>query len=130
MEDLCFQIAKAAQAELCLLHVVEPVTLDYPLAREVQDHWKDIIATDTVVGRNLRRSMEAAEKTGCTVGFEVRQGNILHEIVHEARDGDFDLIGMGSAYSAHALRHLYLPNITAEVAEALECPVLTARFGG
>jgi nucleotide-binding universal stress UspA family protein len=127
MENICLEIGRAAQAEICLLHVVEPVTLEYPVAHEVHEHWKDIIQTNTVVGGNLRNGIDIAQATGLNVTFKVRQGNIFHQIIAEARAGGYDLIGMGSAYSAHALRHLYLPNITAEVAESLERPVLTAR---
>jgi len=42
--------------------------------------------------------------------------------------GEYDLICMGSPHSAHSLRHLYTPNVTAEVAEAANCPILTARY--
>jgi len=35
---------------------------------------------------------------------------------------------MGSAYSASALRQMYMPNVTADVAENAHCPVLTARL--
>jgi hypothetical protein len=35
---------------------------------------------------------------------------------------------MGSQYSGHGLRQFYAPNVTAEVAETIGCPVLTARF--
>jgi nucleotide-binding universal stress UspA family protein len=128
VENLCLQIGKAAGAEVCLLHVVEPVTLEYPVARKIHDHWKEIIKTDTVVGGNLRRGMETAQEMELETCFKVRQGNIMHEIIKEVESGDYDLVGMGSAYSAHTLRHLYLPNITAEIAETVERPVLTARM--
>jgi nucleotide-binding universal stress UspA family protein len=129
MENLCLQIGKAAKAEICLLHVVEPVTLEYPVSKAVHDHWKEIIDTDTVVGGNLRRGMESAQDMDLDSCFKVRQGSIMHEIIKEVESGNYDLVGMGSAYSAHTLRHLYLPNITAEIAETIERPVLTARIG-
>jgi nucleotide-binding universal stress UspA family protein len=46
----------------------------------------------------------------------------------ENSEGNYDLICMGSPYSANALRQLYAPNVTAEIAESTNCPVLTARF--
>jgi hypothetical protein len=36
---------------------------------------------------------------------------------------------MGSAYSAHSLRHLYMPNVTAEVSEVVAIPLLSVRLG-
>ncbi|MEW6566753.1 MAG: hypothetical protein AB1449_01015, partial [Chloroflexota bacterium] len=44
------------------------------------------------------------------------------------RAGEYDLVGLGSPYSSHTLRHLFMPNVTAEVAEAAHCPVLSARY--
>ncbi|MBE7535750.1 MAG: universal stress protein [Anaerolineales bacterium] len=57
-------------------------------------------------------------------------GDIIEEIVDEIEEGAYDLICMGSAYSADTLRQFYAPNIAAEVAEAARRPVLTARFTG
>jgi nucleotide-binding universal stress UspA family protein len=129
MEHLGLYLARASKAHVTLLHVVEPITLDYPTAREVQNHWLDILNTDTPQGRNLGEAMEEVRKAGLEAEFKVRHGSIVHEIVEEARQGDYDLVGMGSAYSAHSLRHLYMPNVTAEVAETLECPIFTVRLG-
>lgn len=129
MEHLGLYLARASKARVTLLHVVEPITLDYPTAREVQNHWADILNTDTPQGRNLGEALEEVRKVGLEAEFKVRHGNIVHEIVEEARQGEYDLVGMGSAYSAHSLRHLYMPNVTAEVAESLECPIFTVRLG-
>jgi hypothetical protein len=38
------------------------------------------------------------------------------------------LVCMGSPHSAHGLRQMYAPNVTAEVAETIGCPVLTVRY--
>jgi nucleotide-binding universal stress UspA family protein len=66
-------------------------------------------------------------RAGFQPEFKVRHGDVVHQIIDEVRKGDYDLVGMGSAYSAHSLRHLYTPNVTAEVAEELEIPILTVR---
>jgi nucleotide-binding universal stress UspA family protein len=62
-----------------------------------------------------------------TAKAKARQGNIVEEILAEIKEGEYDLVCMGSAYSAHTLRQYYAPNVTAEVAEGARCPVLTAR---
>jgi nucleotide-binding universal stress UspA family protein len=53
---------------------------------------------------------------------------VVEEIVGEVEEGGYDLVCMGSSYNAHTLRQYYTPNVTAEVAEAVHCPVLTARY--
>jgi nucleotide-binding universal stress UspA family protein len=129
VEHLALHLAAATGASLTLLHVVEPVNLDYPVARQVQEHWKDIDQTDTPQGRNLRQALEQARIAGLSEQLKIRHGSPVHEIIEEAQSGKYDLIGMGSPYSAHSLRHLYLPNVTAEVAETLHLPVLAVRQG-
>jgi hypothetical protein len=71
-EALALQIALKSQADVTLLHVVPPVDLDYPSARAASEHWKDLINTDTMLGRNLRKAVETAQAAGLTAR-EVRQ---------------------------------------------------------
>jgi nucleotide-binding universal stress UspA family protein len=125
--NICLYLAGLLDAQLTIAHVVEPVSLDYPTAKQVHDRWKDLIDTDTPQGRILRQAVEKARQAGFTPEMHIRHGNILHEIVEEIKLGGYDLVGMGSPYSAHSLRHLYMPNVTAEVAESTSVPVITAR---
>lgn len=129
VEHLGIHLAKVAGAGVTLLHVVEPITLDYPVTKEIHAHWQEIQDTDTPQGRNLRIAMQTLREAGLEADLKVRQGNVVHEILDEVNRGDYDLVGMGSPYSAHSLRHLYMPNVTAEVAESVDIPVLTVRQG-
>lgn len=126
-ENLSLQIALKSRAEVMLLHIVPPVDLDYPTARLASEHWQDLINTDTVLGRNLRKAVETAASAGLTAQVEVRRGYVVEEISSVMKTGEYDLLCMGSQYGVNALRQLYTPNVTAEIAEALYCPVLTAR---
>lgn len=127
-EHIAMQIAMKSRAEITLLHIVPPVDLDYPTARTVSKHWQTLSQTDTPVGRSLRQAMEIAKADGLTANITARQGNVVEEILAEIKKGNYDLLCMGSSFSANALRQLYAPNVTAEVAEAAACPVLTARY--
>ena len=124
---LAMFIASLVRASLMFLHVVEPITLDYPLAQDVKTHWQNLLDTNTPQGRTLRQVLEESQPLGLPTAVKVRHGNVVPEILDEIKEGNYDLICMGSAYSAHSLRHLYLPNVTAEVAEASHCPILTVR---
>lgn len=128
LEHLAIFLARAANASVTLLHVVEPVTFDYRLAREVEAHWQTLLETDTPQARNLLAAQEEATRSGVEVAIRIRRGNPIREILRELRSGDYDMVGLGSPYSAHSLRHLLMPNVTAEVAEAAHCPVLSVRF--
>lgn len=127
-ENLAFRIAAACHAEAVLLHVVPPTDLDYPSAREVWEHVNDLVETDTLPGRSLRKGLELARQAGLNARAVIRKGDVVEQILAEIKEGNYDLVCMGSPYSAHSLRQLYAPNVTAEVAEAAHCPLLTARY--
>ncbi|MEW6401594.1 MAG: universal stress protein [Chloroflexota bacterium] len=127
-EHLAMQIAVKSRAEITLLHVVPPVDMEYPTTRVEREHWRSLVETDTPVGRSLREAMEFAKANGLTAAAHSRQGNVVEQILAEVRANDYDLLCMGSAYSANPLRQLYSTNVTAEVTDAGICPVLTARY--
>ena len=126
-ENLAFQVATASRADVTILHVLPPTDFDYPTTRAVRGHMKDLADTDTLLGRSLRKALDIAETAGLNAKMTTRQGNVVEEILAEIKEGNYDMACMGSAYSAHTLRQLYTPNVTAEVAEAAHCPVLTVR---
>jgi len=127
-EDLGLEIAAQVKAPVTLLHVVPPIEKDYPEARTVRENWDHLTDTDTLLGSTLRDGLNKAHEAGLEANLKLRQGNVIEEILAELKEGDYDLVCMGSLYSAHGLRQLYAPNVTAEVAEGIGCPVLTVRY--
>jgi nucleotide-binding universal stress UspA family protein len=127
-EQLAIRLGAKTQAQMTLLHVAPPVDLDYPTARAERQHWRDLEKTDSVIGRHLRQAIDKARAAGLTAGVKARQGNVVEEILAEIREGNYDLVCMGSQYSGHGLRPLYGPSVTDEVAERASCPILTARY--
>lgn len=127
-ENIAIRMAVKSNAEITLLHIVPPMDLDYPTARAVRDNWKTLSKTDTPIGRSLRQGLEIAQANGLTATVTARQGNIVEEIFLELKEGGYDLLCMGSPYSANALRQMYATNVTAEVAETANIPILTARY--
>lgn len=127
-ENLAMQIAIKGQAAITLLHIVPPVELNYPTAQTISRNWQHLTDTDTPIGRSLRQSLENAKAEGVTAEVKVRQGNVVEEILSETKQGNYDLLCMGSSYSVHSLRQMSSANVTSEVTENASCPVLTARF--
>lgn len=127
-ENIAMRMAIKSNAEITLLHIVPPMDLDYPTARAVRDNWNTLSKTDTPIGRSLRQGLEIAQASGVAAKVTARQGNIVEEIFLELKEGGYDLLCMGSPYSANALRQMYTTNVTAEVAETANIPILTARY--
>ena len=126
-ENLALQVATVTRADVTLLHVIPPTDLDYPTTRDVREHAGDLQDTDTILGRSLRKGINIAKEAGLNAKLVTRQGHVVEEILGELKQGDYDMVCMGSRYSAHALRQLYTPNVTADVADAVNCPLLTVR---
>ena len=127
-EELGLEIAAKVRSPVTLLHVVPPIGLDYPESRAVRENLDRLTDTDTLLGNTLRMALEEARNKQLKADLKIRQGNVIEEILAELKEGDYDLVCMGSLYSAHGLRQIYAPNVTAEVAEVIGCPVLTVRF--
>ena len=127
-ENLALQIAAVNQAEVTILHVVPPTDLDYPTTRSVQGHVSDLADTNTLPGRSLRHALDMAQEAGLNAHVIGRQGIVVEEIVDEVQEGNYDLVCMGSSYSANTLRQYYAPNVTAEIADVVRCPLLIARY--
>jgi len=127
-ENLGLEIASRIQTPVTLLHVVPPIDRDYPESRTVRDNWDHLVETDTLLGRTLRSALDEAQKKDLRANLKLRQGIVIEEILSELKQGDYDLVCMGSPYSGHGLRQFYAPNVTAEVAETIGCPVLSVRY--
>jgi nucleotide-binding universal stress UspA family protein len=127
-ENLAFDIAKAVRSAVTIMHVIPPTNLDYPSTRDVREHVKDLAQTNTLPGRGLRTALEIAQQEGLKANVTARQGQIVEEILAEVKEGNYDMVCMGSPYSATGLRQFYSPNVTAEIAEAVHRPVLIARY--
>ena len=127
-ENLGIRVAGMNGAPITFLHVVPPIDLDYPEARKTKENLQKLPESDTLAGKVLREGLQLAQKYGVTASIKVRNGNIVEEILNELKENSYDLICMGSTHSAHGLRHLYTPNVTAEIAEAVTCPLLSARY--
>jgi nucleotide-binding universal stress UspA family protein len=129
-EKLGLDLAQHLQANVTLLTVIPPADLDYPLVHEIQEHERDLWETNTPLGRALRRGLEQAAARGVQATVHVRHGEVIEQILSEIRERQSQLVCMGSPFSSHSLRHYYMPNVTAEIAESGIVPVLTARYRG
>lgn len=127
-ENQAVRLAARVKVPVTLLHVIPPMDLNYPSSSGVRKGGiKHLAESDTLPGRALRKGLELAEASGLKATLKVREGNIVEEILKEVKAGSYDLVCMGSPLSSHALRQMYAPNVAAEVAEQVMCPILVAR---
>jgi nucleotide-binding universal stress UspA family protein len=121
------QIARAAGAEVTLLYVIPQPLLRYPILREVEDAWGALLQTDTPQGRNLKTGRDALRGLGVETGVSLRHGPVAEQIMSEIREGEYDLVALGSTYAAQGLRRYLVSSITDFVVEHAGRPVLVVR---
>jgi universal stress protein A len=118
-----FSLAQEHQAELYLLHVLDP-----PLLREPELAW----SPSTVEGnyhkaaRELQQAVPAEAHLWCTVKTAVRWGKPYTEMLAFAREHGIDLICMGAHGLGFGMHTLIGSNVD-RVLRQSPCPVLVAR---
>jgi len=125
--QLVGQIARATGAEVTLLYVIPQPLLHYPILREIEDAWGALLQTDTSQGRNLKAGRDALRGLGIETGISLRHGPVADQIMSEIREGEYDLVALGSTYAAQGLRHYFASGITDLVVEHAGRPVLVVR---
>ena len=116
-------IAQDHQAELHLLHVLPPRSVNepeiawYPLTGESAYH---------TAARRLQRVVPAEVHLWCNVKTAVSEGNPYREILHYAEKNEINLISVGAHGAGFGMRALFGSNVDRVLRQA-PCPVVVAR---
>ena len=60
--------------------------------------------------------------------MELSHGHITNEIIQEIRRHDYDLVVAGSSRNTGRLRSYVIGNVTREIVNRADCPVLVVRI--
>jgi len=116
-------IAQEHQAELHLVHVLPPRSLNepeiawYPLGGDSAYH---------TAARRLQRVVPAEVHLWCEVKTAVSEGHPYREILNYAEKNQIDLISVGAHGAGFGMRALFGSNVDRVLRQA-PCPVLVAR---
>jgi nucleotide-binding universal stress UspA family protein len=122
-------IAKATQASVTLFHVMAEPPPVYSDLIKMEEDVNLLLHSNSGLGQNLRREKEDLEKMGVTSEVRLRHGLVISEVFKEVRRGDYDLVVTGSSPEGGSLRTYIMGNITREIVNRAECPVLVVRGG-
>jgi len=120
---LGLSIAQEYQAELHLLHVLPPFTLDepeiswYPLGKEGVYH---------KAARRLQKAVPDEAHLWCKIKNVICEGQPYREIIHYAQRNGIDLVCLGAQGAGFGLLTLFGSNVDRVLRQA-PCPVLVAR---
>ena len=70
---------------------------------------------------------KALEEKGIPVQVRLRHGIVVNELFEEIRKEDFDMIVTGSSRAAGPLGNYIMGDVTSEIVNWAECPVLVVR---
>jgi len=126
--ELTAAIARGAGAAVTLVHVLAEPPLIYSdlLEREISGVDK-LLASNFSLARNLRQEIAAFEKLQVPLEVKLRSGDIVEELLREARVRDYDLIVTGSAPTRGAIRTYLMGDVTAAIVEQADCAILVVR---
>ena len=116
-------IAQEYQAELHLLHVLPPFTLDeteiswYPLGKEGVYH---------KAARRLQKAVPDEAHLWCTIKNVISEGQPYREILHYAERNEINLVCIGAHGAGFGINTLFGSNVDRVLRQA-PCPVLVAR---
>lgn len=122
-------IARAAGASVTLFHVMAEPPAVYTDLIKMEEDVNLLLHSSSGLGENLRREKESLEGMGVTAEVRLRHGLVISEVFKEIRRGDYDLVVTGSSPESGNLRSYIMGNITREIVNRAECPVLVVRGG-
>jgi nucleotide-binding universal stress UspA family protein len=116
-------VAQEHQAELHLLHVLPPRSLDDPEIAWFPSKGESAYHT---AARRLQRVVPPEVSLWCDITTAVSEGQPYREILNYAEKNEIDLISVGAHGAGFGMRALFGSNVDRVLRQA-PCPVLVAR---
>src|SRR5687767_3316971 len=130
--DVAGDIARKANAQLILLHVVEEASgTSFNITGEVDvsGGWEDKLFTMKLIERSkkqMAKVFEEVKSTGVKVKQELRVGTAFHGMRDIITEQKVDLVVMGTARQTK-LQEMIIGTNTEKVVRHSKCPVLTVQ---
>lgn len=121
------EMARNFGAKITLFHVMANPPSDYADLIKMEEDVNLLLHSSSDLGQNLRAEKELLEKLGVESRVRLRHGLVLSEVLKEIKRGDYDLVVTGSSPASGNLRTYIMGNITREIVNRAECPVLVVR---
>jgi nucleotide-binding universal stress UspA family protein len=121
---LVIGLARDLNASVTLFTVLPeaPVMISDRMEPEVDV--ETLLASNSVLGHNLRSEKAMIEAAGVSTEVRVRSGLVDVEIAAEIESGDYDLVVLGSKPSRDVFRNYLLGNMTRRLVNWVSRPVL------
>lgn len=125
--ELTGAIAKSTQAAVTLFHVLAAAPAMFAGLLQQEQDAERVLESDSSLGRALRQQKETLTELGIACTVRLRHGLVVPELLTEVRQAEYDLVVAGSSPSRDRLRAYMLGNVTRELINHAEWPVLVVR---
>jgi nucleotide-binding universal stress UspA family protein len=120
-------IACGANAQATVLHVVDPMPTMYAGLEQMEETLAELLQSETERAKELKWAAQVV-RAECDISeLRLRRGLAADEILLEGREGDYDLIVLGSSLAAGGLVRALLGDLTREIVTRAQRPVLVVR---
>lgn len=121
------RLAQALRAKVTLLTVIPvPPAMYIRIASQEIDVEK-LLRSKTSLGRNLQRAKQVLESFSVPTKVRLRAGLVIDQIHQEIEDQDYDLVVVGTSHGRDPVTHFFLGNVTREIVNRADRPVLVVR---
>lgn len=122
------KLAQAAEAQVRLLHVTDPVPGMYTGLEGMEETLTELLQSNTPLAEHLRWCAEVLASYGISAELTLQRGIAVAEILREAKECDCDLIVIG-AQVEHAswLNEMLISTVTPNVVDHSPCSVLVVK---
>jgi nucleotide-binding universal stress UspA family protein len=125
--ELTGKLAAAVGASVTLLHVMAEPPAIYADLVQLEEDVERLLRSGSELGRNLLAQKQSLEKLGILVEVRVRHGFVVDQIFADASERGHDLIVTGSSPTRGPLGHYIMGDLTREIVNRANVPVLVAR---
>lgn len=121
------EIARHANAVVDLFHVMAEPPAMYADLIERENDASRLLASNSKLGRTLRRQKELLEQSGVFGEFRLHHGLVVPELLKVLQRTDYDLVVAGSSPAEDMLHQYVMGDVTREIIDRAELPVLVMR---
>ena len=125
--ELTGRLAAAVGASVTLLHVMAEPPAIYADLVQLEEDVERLLRSGSELGRNLLAQKQSLEKLGILVEVRVRHGFVVDQIFADVSERGHDLIVTGSSPTRGPLGHYIMGDLTREIVNRANVPVLVAR---
>ena len=125
--ELTGKLAAAVGASVTLLHVMAEPPAIYADLMRLEEDVERLLQSGSELGRNLLAQKQSLEKLGVLVEVRVRHGFVSDQIFADVSERGHDLIVTGSSPTRGPLGHYIMGDLTREIVNRANVPVLVAR---